>query len=220
MLDDLHRDPRRPPAQPGDDRRRRPRLLHVGRVLGRSRSLCRHRPSQASAPPTVEHSFGMCSFVPWRSSCARADLAAKSGVATGNGVRRPHTDPADLVRPRALSCAVSRSPEPMRRANQPEEVSAVPRPAAATWPKLISTVILSRASCSTPGVEGAGKSTARSVGARKCVEFGPNSALSAQSIHNAELAGVVPNLRGPFRSQFRAGLNYTLEDYLSRLRSV
>ena len=28
------------------------------------------------------------------------------------------------------------------------------------------------------------------------------------------------NLRGLFRSQFRAGLNHTLEDYLSRLRTV
>ena len=30
-----------------------------------------------------------------------------------------------------------------------------------------------------------------------CVGFGPNSALSAQSIHSAGLAGIVPNLRGP-----------------------
>ena len=97
----------------------------------------------------------MCSFVPWRSSCARADLVAKSGVATGNAVRRPHTDPADLVRPRALSYAVSRSPEPRRRANPAGGRRCCAETAASTSAKSIaSTVTLSRASWSMPCVQG------------------------------------------------------------------
>ena len=84
-------------------------------------------------------------------------------------------DPVDFVRPRALLDAVSRSPEPMRRANQPEGANAVPRPGSTWVKKLITSTV--RTAQSTPCVEGARKSTPPSVGVpREYVEFGAESA--------------------------------------------
>ena len=94
------------------------------RVLGRSRSLRRHMPSQASDPTAAQRSRSGCAIRSVDSSCARANL-----VATRSAVRRPRMDPADLVRPRALLFTQSAGRRnPMRRANQPDKVSAVPRP--------------------------------------------------------------------------------------------
>ena len=102
------------------ERRLRP-TVHLGsisgRVLGRSRSLRRHLPSQTSATDGTAQLFGMCNSF-------RGDVALCAGRPRSDLKRRQAAslDPADFVRPRALLDAVRRSPKPMRRANQPEEV--------------------------------------------------------------------------------------------------
>ena len=139
-------------------------------------------------------------------------------------------DPADFVRPRALFDAVSRSLEPMRRANQPEEVKMLRRDRVDVGQvdQQHGHVTLSHTARSTPCVEGAGKSTPRSAGVpREYVEFRPEAILNlttpAGALEAAEgvtilvasLADVIPSKSAADREKDRRALP-RLHDLLER----
>ena len=124
--------------------------------------------------------------------------------------------PAELVRPRALLNAVSRSWARVARTSRWKSVLCRNRGIDVVDVDH-NTVALSRASRSTPCVDVAGKSTPRSVGVPPdYVAFGP------KAMH----VGCKPVFRGgghrrgpartPFRTQWSRGLLRTILDVLSR----
>ena len=94
-------------------------------------------------------------------------------------------DPAVFVRPRALLDAVSRSPGPMRRANQPEEVKCCAETGVDVG-EVDHQHGHPESHCAVDALCGGSREVDATFGrsAPRYVEFGANSALSAQSVRS------------------------------------
>ncbi len=90
----------RRPMQPYSVWVRRAQRWGRGRAgPGRPRSTFLSMPAVATI--LLRHGRPGVQLVPWENSCCAGDLVAKSGATAGSAARRPHTDPAELRRPRA-----------------------------------------------------------------------------------------------------------------------
>ena len=129
-------------------------------------------------------------------------------------------DPADSRAPALFLTQSAGSPEPMRRANQPEEVKCCAETVVDAGevdhqhghPESRFAV---HALCG-------GSREVDAMFGRECPANTWRSYRTPRSIHNAFILSNLQecrNFRCPFRPQFRSGLNHTLRDYLSRLRT-